>query len=93
MSHAGSEVDTAIGQEDYDRLRPLSCPQTDVFLVCFSITWYGFFAYTDFESSDAAIEAMNNQFLMNKCITVQYAFKKEGKGAGDSVKDPCKSGT
>ncbi|PVV02426.1 hypothetical protein BB560_003120 [Smittium megazygosporum] len=24
--------------EDYDRLRPLSYPQTDVFLVCFSVT-------------------------------------------------------
>lgn len=26
-----------LGQEDYDRLRPLSYPQTDIFLVCFAI--------------------------------------------------------
>ncbi|KIY48288.1 hypothetical protein FISHEDRAFT_9301, partial [Fistulina hepatica ATCC 64428] len=41
---------------------------------------YGFVSYTDFEASDAAVEAMNGQFLMNKAITVQYAFKKDGKG-------------
>uniref|UniRef100_A0A7S4KF37 Uncharacterized protein n=1 Tax=Paramoeba aestuarina TaxID=180227 RepID=A0A7S4KF37_9EUKA len=28
--------DTA-GEEDYDRLRPLSYPQTDIFLICYSV--------------------------------------------------------
>ncbi|KAG2041956.1 hypothetical protein BDR03DRAFT_932205 [Suillus americanus] len=40
---------------------------------------YGFISYTDFESSNAATESMNGQFFMNKDITVQYAFKKDGK--------------
>jgi Ras-related C3 botulinum toxin substrate 1 len=30
--------DTA-GQEDYDKLRPLSYPQTDIFLICYSIAY------------------------------------------------------
>lgn len=41
---------------------------------------FGFVNFDNFESSDAAIAAMNGQWLSNKQITVSYAFKKEGKG-------------
>ncbi|BGO97885.1 Splicing factor 3b subunit 4 [Rhodotorula toruloides ATCC 204091] len=41
---------------------------------------FGFVSYDSFEAADAAIESMNGQFLMNKPVTVSYAFKKDGKG-------------
>jgi splicing factor 3B subunit 4 len=41
---------------------------------------YGFVSFGDFDSSDAAIEHMNGQYMMNKEISVQYAYKKDGKG-------------
>jgi splicing factor 3B subunit 4 len=41
---------------------------------------YGFVSFADFESSDDAIANMNGQYLMNKEISVQYAYKKDGKG-------------
>ncbi|KAH7386859.1 hypothetical protein DE146DRAFT_184607 [Phaeosphaeria sp. MPI-PUGE-AT-0046c] len=41
---------------------------------------YGFISYGDFESSDAAIASMHGQYMMNKQISVQYAYKKDGKG-------------
>jgi splicing factor 3B subunit 4 len=41
---------------------------------------YGFVSYSTFEASDDAIQNMNGQFLMNKDISVQYAYKKDGKG-------------
>ncbi len=41
---------------------------------------YGFILYDDFESSDKALESMNNQYLMNRACTISYAYKKDGKG-------------
>lgn len=41
---------------------------------------FGFVAFDSFEASDAAIEAMHGQFLSNKTISVQYAYKKDAKG-------------
>ena len=41
---------------------------------------FGFVSYDSFEASDAAIEAMNGQFLCNRAVSVMYAFKKHTKG-------------
>ncbi|RWA03063.1 hypothetical protein EKO27_g12042 [Xylaria grammica] len=41
---------------------------------------YGFVSFNSFEASDDAISNMNGQFLMNKDVSVQYAYKKDGKG-------------
>uniref|UniRef100_A0A061QW75 Splicing factor 3B subunit 4 n=1 Tax=Tetraselmis sp. GSL018 TaxID=582737 RepID=A0A061QW75_9CHLO len=41
---------------------------------------FGFISYDCFEASDAAIEAMNGQYLCNRAISVSYAFKKDTKG-------------
>ncbi|KAL3317485.1 Splicing factor 3B subunit 4 [Cichlidogyrus casuarinus] len=41
---------------------------------------FAFINYANFEASDAAIEAMNGQYLCNRAITISYAFKKDSKG-------------
>jgi splicing factor 3B subunit 4 len=41
---------------------------------------YGFVSYDTFEASDLAIESMNGQYLSNRVIIVQYAFKKDTQG-------------
>ncbi len=40
---------------------------------------FGFVSYDSFESADAAIEAMNGQYVCNRPITVSYAIKKDSK--------------
>jgi splicing factor 3B subunit 4 len=41
---------------------------------------YGFVSFDSFEASDAAVATMNGQYLLSKAITVEYAYKKDGKG-------------
>lgn len=41
---------------------------------------YAFINFASFEASDAALEAMNGQYLCNRPITISYAFKKDAKG-------------
>ena len=41
---------------------------------------YAFINFASFDASDAALEAMNGQYLCNRPITVSYAFKKDSKG-------------
>ncbi|KAK4148104.1 putative spliceosome-associated protein [Dichotomopilus funicola] len=41
---------------------------------------YGFVSFDSFEASDAAVSTMNGQYLLSKAITVEYAYKKDGKG-------------
>ncbi|XP_075260746.1 splicing factor 3B subunit 4-like [Convolutriloba macropyga] len=40
---------------------------------------FAFINYASFEASDAAIDAMNGQYLCNRPITISYAFKKDSR--------------
>ncbi|XP_041479851.1 splicing factor 3B subunit 4-like [Lytechinus variegatus] len=41
---------------------------------------YAFINFASFEAADAAIEAMNGQYLCNRAITISFAFKKDSRG-------------
>ncbi|KAH9257665.1 hypothetical protein BASA81_004122 [Batrachochytrium salamandrivorans] len=51
-------------------------PQISRDLTTLKSMGYGFLSYDNFAASDAAVEAMNDQFVLNKQIRVMYAFKK-----------------
>lgn len=37
-------------------------------------------SFANFEASDDAIANLDGQYLMNKAVSIQYAYKKDGKG-------------
>ncbi|EQL02695.1 splicing factor 3b subunit 4 [Ophiocordyceps sinensis CO18] len=41
---------------------------------------FGFVSFADFDSSDSAIANLNGQYVLSKDVSVQYAFKKDGRG-------------
>lgn len=41
---------------------------------------FGFVSFGDFDSADASIATLNGQYILSKEVSVQYAFKKDGKG-------------
>lgn len=41
---------------------------------------YGFVKYSSFQAADSAIATMNGQYISNRPIVVQFAFKKDGDG-------------
>ena len=41
---------------------------------------YAFLVFADFDGADAAISAMNGQFMGNRQLSLAYALKKNGKG-------------
>ena len=41
---------------------------------------FAFIGFTSFAASDAAIKYMHGQLMCNKALTVQYAYRKGGKG-------------
>ena len=57
------------GQEDYDRLRPLSYPRTDVFLVCFSIVNpTSLFNVKAMWKPEISHHAPNIPYILGRCI-------------------------
>ena len=64
------------GQEDYDRLRPLSYPKTDVFLICFSTV------------APASLSNVKGLFIFEKSELIETCLKSQilitGKNTDES---------
>lgn len=65
------------GQEDYDRLRPLSYPQTDVFLVCFSVVSPSSFENVKEKVGLALVSDSSQSFLSILSLTEKHPFRSQ----------------
>ncbi|KAI8903584.1 splicing factor 3b [Gorgonomyces haynaldii] len=73
------EVDEKVLQDSFSSFGPIVQARVARDTSGFS-KGHGFISFETFQAADAAVEAMNGQFLMNRCISVSYALKKDGKG-------------
>ncbi|KAF2484659.1 hypothetical protein BDY17DRAFT_296093 [Neohortaea acidophila] len=73
-------VDEKVLYETFSRFGPLVTPPKISRDESNLSKGFGFISYASFDASDDAIANMHGQYLMNKEITVQYAYKKDGKG-------------
>lgn len=67
-------VSCSSGQEDYDRLRPLSYPQTDVFLVCFSVVSPSSFENVKEKASVTLPFSWLWSSVLSECLVVVFFF-------------------
>lgn len=80
VGNLDSMVDEKVLFETFQRFGPLVAPPKISRDESNLSKGYGFISYASFEASDDAITNMHGQYLSNKEITVQYAYKKDGKG-------------
>ncbi|KAF4120512.1 splicing factor 3B subunit 4 [Geosmithia morbida] len=74
-------VDERILYDTFSRFGPLlSLPKVARGDDGASSKGFAFVSFADFESSDAAIANLHGQYILSKDVTVQYAFKKDGRG-------------
>lgn len=73
--------DTA-GQEDYDRLRPLSYPETDVILICFAIDQPTSFTNVQ----DRVSESSSSSLLFPSLPSLPSSWKKRENARGEEEK-------
>ncbi|TKA28934.1 hypothetical protein B0A50_03345 [Salinomyces thailandicus] len=73
-------VDEKILFETFSRFGPLIAPPKIARDEGNLSKGFGFISYASFEASDDAVANMHGQYLMNREVTVQYAYKKDGKG-------------